>query len=260
MSDDLEEMGPIDYLVVEFPGSRMTGEGFPILVDLVDRGIIRLIDFAFFIKGEDGSVAGVNVAELGGGRYDMTVFEGASSGLITRRCRRSKRADRAGGPVGILVYENKWAGPFAAALRARWRAAGCPGPHPGSGPAGALDVAEARPDSSRRPSTPTTTNESERTCPDFYEVWPVWRWSPVTPTAVSNRVSRPPGRPLVPAGTATVRAAAGPATGLRRAAARRSTTRWTTSSRQLKSLADLKAQGVLTDAEFEAQKAKVLAG
>ena len=118
MSDDLEEMGPIDYLVVEFPGSRMTGEGFPILVDLVDRGIIRLIDFAFFIKGEDGSVVGVNVAELGGGQYDMTVFEGASSGLIHQDDVDEATAPiEPGSSVGILVYENKWAGPFAAALR-----------------------------------------------------------------------------------------------------------------------------------------------
>jgi hypothetical protein len=118
MSNDIEEMGPIDYLVVEFPGNKMTGEGFPILIDLVERGIIRIIDLAFFTKGEDGSVAGVNIAELGGGEYDMTVFEGASSGLIS-----SEDADEAsaliepGSSVGILVYENCWAGPFAAALR-----------------------------------------------------------------------------------------------------------------------------------------------
>jgi hypothetical protein len=118
VSDDLEEMGPIDLLVVEFPGNRMTGEGFPILVDLVDRGIIRIIDLAFFMKAEDGSVAGVNLAELGDGQYDMTVFEGASSGLIS-----SDDVDEAtsliepGTSVGILIYENVWAGPFAAALR-----------------------------------------------------------------------------------------------------------------------------------------------
>ena len=40
---ELEDMGPIDYLVVEFPGSKMTGEGLPLLVDLVDRGIIRIL-------------------------------------------------------------------------------------------------------------------------------------------------------------------------------------------------------------------------
>ena len=49
---------PVDYLVVEFPGNKMTGEGLPLLVDLVDRGIIRILDFAFVIKELDGSVHG----------------------------------------------------------------------------------------------------------------------------------------------------------------------------------------------------------
>ncbi|HEV8527598.1 MAG TPA: DUF6325 family protein, partial [Actinomycetes bacterium] len=56
--NDLEEMGPVDYLVIEFPGSRMTGEGLPLLVDLVDRGIIRLLDLTFVKKELDGSVRG----------------------------------------------------------------------------------------------------------------------------------------------------------------------------------------------------------
>jgi hypothetical protein len=115
---DLEETGPIDYLVVEFPGNRMTGEGFPILLDLVDRGIIRILDLAFFVKAEDGSVAGVNIAELADGGYDMTVFEGASSGLISNEdIDEASAIIEPGSSVGILVYENVWAAPFAAALR-----------------------------------------------------------------------------------------------------------------------------------------------
>jgi Family of unknown function (DUF6325) len=82
MSNDVDEMGPIDHLVVEVPDNRMTGEGFPLLVDLVDRGPIRVLDLAFFTKANDGSVAGVNLAELDNGQFDMTVLEGASSGLI----------------------------------------------------------------------------------------------------------------------------------------------------------------------------------
>jgi hypothetical protein len=118
VSNDLEEMGPVDYLVVEFPGNKMTGEGFPILVDLVDRGIIRILDLAFFTKAADGSVAGVNIAELGGGEYDMTVFEGASSGLIhPDDVDEASALIEPGSSIGILVYENAWAGPFASALR-----------------------------------------------------------------------------------------------------------------------------------------------
>ena len=76
-------MGPIDYLVVEFPGSRMTGEGLPLLVDLVDRGIIRILDLLFVKKEMDGSVAGVAIADLDkDGTLDLAVFEGASSGML----------------------------------------------------------------------------------------------------------------------------------------------------------------------------------
>ena len=64
MSDDLDAMGPIDYLVIEFPGSRMTGEGVPLLVDLVDRGIIRILDLLFVRKELDGSVSGVAIADF----------------------------------------------------------------------------------------------------------------------------------------------------------------------------------------------------
>jgi hypothetical protein len=119
MTDDLDEMGPIDYVVVEFPGSKMTGEGFPILVDLVDRGIIRILDLVFVSKDLDGSVRGIAIADLDDdGELDLAVFEGASSGLIS-----DEDIEEAGGilepgsSAGILVFENVWAGPFAAAVR-----------------------------------------------------------------------------------------------------------------------------------------------
>ena len=69
--------------MVEFPGSRMTGEGLPLLVDLVDRGIIRILDLVFVKKELDGSVAGVAIADLDtDGKLDLAVFEGASSGML----------------------------------------------------------------------------------------------------------------------------------------------------------------------------------
>ncbi|HET6814182.1 MAG TPA: DUF6325 family protein, partial [Actinomycetota bacterium] len=77
LRDALEEVGPIDYLVVEFPGSRMTGEGLPLLVDLVDRGIIRVLDLVFVKKELDGSVKGMAIADLDhDGTLDLAVFEG----------------------------------------------------------------------------------------------------------------------------------------------------------------------------------------
>jgi hypothetical protein len=57
MSEDIDLMGPVDYLVVEFPGNKMTGEGFQALIDLVDQGVIRILDLEFVTRRDDGSVA-----------------------------------------------------------------------------------------------------------------------------------------------------------------------------------------------------------
>ncbi|WP_393087867.1 DUF6325 family protein [Streptomyces sp. LN704] len=112
-------MGPIDYVVVEFPGSRMTGEGFPLLVDLVDRGLIRILDLMFVRKEDDGSVTGLEIADLtGDGALDLAVFEGVSSGLLDEDdIEEAGHALEPGNSAGILVYENLWAAPFATALR-----------------------------------------------------------------------------------------------------------------------------------------------
>jgi hypothetical protein len=112
-------MGPIDYIVVEFPGSRMTGEGFAILLDLVDRGLIRILDLAFVTKDPDGSVHAIEIRDIDGdGELDLTLFEGASSGLLDKEdLDDAGTAIEAGNSAGILVYENVWAAPFARAVR-----------------------------------------------------------------------------------------------------------------------------------------------
>ncbi len=119
MADDLEEMGPIDYVVVEFPGNKMTGEAFPLLVDLVDRGIIRLIDLVFVRKELDGSVVAVEIADFDqDGQLDLAVFEGASSGVVSEDdVNEAGAVLEPGSSAGILVWENQWAAPFAAAVR-----------------------------------------------------------------------------------------------------------------------------------------------
>ncbi|WP_189888636.1 DUF6325 family protein [Streptomyces xantholiticus] len=112
-------MGPIDYLVVEFPGNRMTGEGLPLLVDLVDRGLIRILDLTFIRKDTDGTVSGLEIGDLtGDGELDLAVFEGASSGLLGQDdLEEAANALEPGNSAGVLIYENLWAAPFAAALR-----------------------------------------------------------------------------------------------------------------------------------------------
>ena len=53
---DIEEMGPVDYIVLEWPGRQPQGDVAPMIVDLVERGIIRVLDVAFMVKNEDGAV------------------------------------------------------------------------------------------------------------------------------------------------------------------------------------------------------------
>jgi uncharacterized membrane protein len=115
----LDDMGPIDYIVVEFPGNRMTGEAFPILVDLVDRGLIRILDLVFVRKDTDGSVVGLELKDFDGdGELDLAVFEGASSGLLSDDdIQEAGEVLQPGSSAGILVFENLWAAPFAAAVR-----------------------------------------------------------------------------------------------------------------------------------------------
>jgi hypothetical protein len=114
-----EELGPIDYLIVEFPGNKMTGEGFPILLDLVDRGLIRILDLLFVRKDEDGTTTILNLSDIDhDGTLDLTAFEGASSGLLDESdVRDGAGVLDPGSSAGILIYENRWAAPFAAALR-----------------------------------------------------------------------------------------------------------------------------------------------
>ena len=117
-TEALDEMGPVDYLVIEWPGRQPTGEAAPHLVDLVERGLIRVLDLAFITKDEDGNVAGVEISEVAGQVEEMKVFEGASSGLISDDdVSEAAEALEPGTSAALLIYENSWAAPFAAAIR-----------------------------------------------------------------------------------------------------------------------------------------------
>jgi hypothetical protein len=119
MADDESAMGPISYLIVEFPGNRMTGKAFPILVDLVDRGVIRILDLLFVRRDTDGSLRAVEISDVDlDGQIDIAVFEGVSSGLLDE----TDLSDAAsviepGSSASILIYENRWATAFAQELR-----------------------------------------------------------------------------------------------------------------------------------------------
>jgi hypothetical protein len=116
---DLEEMGPVDYLIIEFPDGQPKGKAAPLLVDLVERGLIRILDLTFIVKGEDGSVGAVEIADFDGdGKLDYAIFEGASSGLLSEEDREEAgNALEPGAAAAVLVFENRWAAPFAKAVR-----------------------------------------------------------------------------------------------------------------------------------------------
>ena len=119
MTDEAEPMGPISYLIVEFPGNKMTGEGFPALIDLVDRGLIRILDLKFVTCRDDGSVGAIELRELeAAGQFDLAIFEGASSGMLDQSdFDDASKALRPGSSAGILIFENRWATTFVDALR-----------------------------------------------------------------------------------------------------------------------------------------------
>jgi hypothetical protein len=119
MSTELAEMGPVDFMVIEFPGGRMSGEGLPLLVDLADRGIVRVLDLVFARKLSDGSVVQMNMAGLSrDGMEGLEVFEGASSGMLDDRdITAAASVIESGSTAALLVYENRWAAPLATALR-----------------------------------------------------------------------------------------------------------------------------------------------
>lgn len=115
-----EDLGPIDIVVIAYPaGAPMTGDAVARLVDLVERGIVRVLDVLFVIKADDGTFTGFdarNLDEKGVG--DFTVFEGASSGLLGEEdAAKAADAIEPGAAAVLIVYENRWAAPFIAAVR-----------------------------------------------------------------------------------------------------------------------------------------------
>jgi len=139
-ADGIEEMGPIDYLLVEWSGRQPNGELAPHLVDLVDRGLIRILDLVFLTKDEDGAVAAIELGEL----PDLAVFEGAASGLVDEEdLAEAGAVMEPGTSAALLIYENTWAAPFAVALRKTGGQVVSSGRIPIQQMLGALEAAEA---------------------------------------------------------------------------------------------------------------------
>jgi hypothetical protein len=120
MSTDDLGVGPIDIVVIGYPkDSPLTGEAATALVDLVDRGIIRVLDALFVIKNEDGTFSGFAAQDLEQDLVgDFAVFEGASSGLLgDADVEVAAQTMEPGEAVAVIMFENTWAAPFASAVR-----------------------------------------------------------------------------------------------------------------------------------------------
>jgi Family of unknown function (DUF6325) len=120
MEAHVDEMGPVDIVVIAYPADApMTGEAVPIVLDLVERGIIRVLDVMFVVKEQDGTYSGFEATNLDSkGVGDFSEFEGASSGLLgDEDVAAAGEGIEPGSAAVILVYENRWAAPFAAAVR-----------------------------------------------------------------------------------------------------------------------------------------------
>ena len=115
-----DDLGPIDVVVIAYPANApMTGDAVPMLLDLVERQIIRVLDAMFVVKNEDGTFSGFEARDLDDKHVgDLAVFDGASSGLLgDEDVEAAAGAIEPGSAAVMIMYENRWAGPLAAAVR-----------------------------------------------------------------------------------------------------------------------------------------------
>jgi Family of unknown function (DUF6325) len=118
-SDDLE-LGPVDIVVIGFPpDAPRTGEAIPIFVDLVERGIIRVLDVLMVQKDADGTVAALDIKDLGDEvSADLVVFDGARSGMLGEEdAGVAGEALEPGEAAVMICFENTWAAPFVTEVR-----------------------------------------------------------------------------------------------------------------------------------------------
>ena len=119
MTEPADQLGPVDYLVVEFPGSKFKGEILPELLGLVERGIVRVLDLVLIKKTEDGSYEAFEFDDLESDALsELRHLEaGLAEILSADDVASAAEALELGSTAGLLVYEDLWAAPFASAVR-----------------------------------------------------------------------------------------------------------------------------------------------
>ena len=120
MSNAELELGPVDIVVIGFPpDAPRTGDSVPIFVDLVDRGVIRVLDVLVIQKDADGKVGRLEITELGGEVLEsLVVFDGARTGMLDEDdAALAGEALEPGEAAALICFENSWAAPFVTAVR-----------------------------------------------------------------------------------------------------------------------------------------------
>jgi hypothetical protein len=117
--DDVDELGPVDWIVVEFPGSRFNGQIAPALLDLVQRDLVRVLDLLVLKKDADGSLEAFELSDLDEGEIgELRTYESELAMLLSEEDVTSLAAAiEPGSSAAVLVWENTWAAPFASAVR-----------------------------------------------------------------------------------------------------------------------------------------------
>jgi hypothetical protein len=119
MTVNVDELGPVDWIVVEFEGSKLNGQIAPILKDYVDRDLIRVLDLLFLKKDEDGSFEAFEAADLEDSEIgELRAYETELAMLLSEQdVADLVETIEPGNSAAVLVWENLWAAPFGSAVR-----------------------------------------------------------------------------------------------------------------------------------------------
>jgi hypothetical protein len=119
MTETIDELGPVDWIVVEFPGSKFNGEIAPTIRDLVQRDLIRVLDLLILKKDADGSLEAFELSDLDPSEVgELRHYEAELAMLLSEDdVTAVANAVEPGSSAAVLVWENLWAAPFASAVR-----------------------------------------------------------------------------------------------------------------------------------------------
>ncbi|WP_054246529.1 DUF6325 family protein [Rhodococcus opacus] len=119
MTEEIDELGPVDWIVVEFPGGKFNGEIAPALGDLVERGIVHVLDLLLLRKDMDGSLEAYELSDLDDSEIgELRSYETELAMLLSEDdVDAVAAAIDPGSTAAVLVWENTWAAPFASATR-----------------------------------------------------------------------------------------------------------------------------------------------